>query len=759
MMPHLLKSMRTGQIGRPLVVWLHQRRCVPRVLSVGAVLSWAIGVAHGQSTPVSATPTPAEQTIPAPKTQAREPDANSILLNPVEVTGTVVSPVDGVEDQLAKIRGGFNLIPSEEVEKGRVSTAADILRDQPGVFAQSAGGNDAIKISIRGSGINRGTGFFRSGILFTFDGLPVTGPSGTPFELFEPLGLQYTEVLRGANAFETGALALGGTINYVTDTGFTASPLQGRFEAGSFGYAKGQLSSGLVDGPFDYYASATGSVRQGFQDHSEVSTIRYSLNLGYKINPNVETRLYFRFGWTDFQQPGQLTRAQIRQDPSQANPGNVAFNSYRTQPGSEWIGSKTTIIIDPESTLEFGGTFQNFPIYIGGGSSAVNLLPSTWTYGNISAQLKYSRTDTFFGKQSDTQLALYTSTDIYGDVHRYAGSYEKIGGIAYRKGQLFTVNDFTGSSDNVLLVRNDTEVLPNLWFTSGIAGTYIRRNIDITFPVTRNYDKARFNYEPKLGLRYNFTPDIQVFANLSRSVEPRNDWAGVITPTTKPGLWTVLNLKEQTAWTTEIGARFKAGIFDGSISYYYSRVRDELLTVADPAFNNTTETNASPTTHQGVEIGLNTVLWQQGKTTEQVAKGGSQRIVLTQAYTWSNFYYNNDPVFGHNELPGIPEHYYQAELRYEHPSGFYAGFNVQAASSYAVDYANSFYTDSYVIFGATVGYAQAKKGLEVYLDLRNLTDEHYAADVSPGYNDHGKDVARSDPGDGFGVFGGISYKF
>ena len=52
-----------------------------------------------------------------------------------------------------------------------------------------------------------------------FDGLPLTGAGGTPYELFEPLGLEYTEVLRGGNAFDYGSVALGGAINYVTKSG------------------------------------------------------------------------------------------------------------------------------------------------------------------------------------------------------------------------------------------------------------------------------------------------------------------------------------------------------------------------------------------------------------------------------------------------------------------------------------------------------------------------------------------------------------
>lgn len=723
----------------------------------------------------SASPSPS----PAAQSQA---DSDAAQLENVVVSGGDSTPrtvaANAAAAQLAETPGGASVISSQDVERATASSTADVLRDEPGIFAQQAGGNDSIKISIRGSGINRGTGFFRSGVKFTYDGLPITGPSGTPFELFEPLGLQYTEVLRGANAFDRGALALGGAINYVSNTGYEAFPAQARLEAGSFGYFKGQVSSGLVDGPFDYYISLTSSTRAGFQKHADSNTDRAEANFGYKITPNLDTRFYFRFGYTNFQQPGTLTRAQIVADPTQANPSNTLLNAGRIQPGSELIGSKTTLAINPTSSLELGLAFQNFPILITGGTA-----PSNWAYGNLAAQLKYTRSDTLFGHESNTEAAVYTSTDIYGSVDRYAGvpglhNYAPLGpSLILPTGALITTNTFTGSSDNVALITNDTELLPRLWLTTGIAGSYIRRDIDITYPVTVDYESNHFNYEPRVGLRYNFNPDLQVYGNFSRSVEPRNDWAGVNTPQTAPGYF-VRDIKDQTAWTGEVGGRAKFGIFEANLSYYRSALHNEILTaIPDPTVNVAVETNASPTTHQGIELGLDTTLWKSGGAAgpapaqndkdgkdgkgagAPVAAERPQQIVLHQAYTWSDFHYDNDPKFGGNRLPGIPEHYYQAEIRYDHPSGFYVGFNAQAASSYFVDYANTFNTKGYVIFGTTVGYLNAKKGWEAYVDVRNLTNRHYAADISPGYNDAGHDIARSDPGDGFGVFGGLSLAY
>jgi iron complex outermembrane receptor protein len=176
-----------------------------------------------------------------------------------------------------------------------------------------------------------------------------------------------------------------------------------------------------------------------------------------------------------------------------------------------------------------------------------------------------------------------------------------------------------------------------------------------------------------------------------------------------------------------------------------------------------------------VEVQLNTILWQDAKSNEVVKNPdpkaladttpslGNGTLSFNQAYTFSNFYYNNDPVFKHNALPGLPVHYYYGELRYDHPSGFYVGFNTKIASGYTLDYANTVYTKAYEVFGTELGY-ESKKGFSVFLDFDNLTNEHYAADVSsPAYDVHGSTTSAGgavlDPGDGFAVNSGVTYKF
>ncbi|MDE2035345.1 MAG: TonB-dependent receptor plug domain-containing protein, partial [Pseudomonas sp.] len=266
---------------------------------------------------------------------------DTLQLAPVEVSSAELSADELAQAQLKSVPGATNYIDMGSVDQGRVSTNEDVFKYQAGVYAKAAN-NEGVKLSIRGSGINRGPGAHASGLYETFDGLPLTGPGGTPYELKDPLWLSRVEVLRGANGFDQGALALGGAVNYVTHTGYDAPRLQVRYEAGSHGYAQREISSGQVLGDADYYISLTDSQYDGFQDHSAGSGKGIAANFGYRFNPDLETRFYFRYRETDNESPGKLTRDQISHDPRAAASLNVARDSKRTQPGSTWIANKTT---------------------------------------------------------------------------------------------------------------------------------------------------------------------------------------------------------------------------------------------------------------------------------------------------------------------------------------------------------------------------------------------------------------------------------
>ncbi|HEY0257329.1 MAG TPA: TonB-dependent receptor, partial [Candidatus Methylacidiphilales bacterium] len=562
----------------------------------------------------------------------------------------------------------------------------------------------------------------------------------------------HIEILRGVNGFNDGPLSLGGVINYVTKTGYDSAPAQVRVEGGSYGYLHEQVSSGLVDGDFDYYLSLTHFEQSGYRNFTSGNSSRAVFDFGYKITPDLTTR--FKAIYVDQHQDdaGYLTWAQF-----QANPKQSQFPQIRVRdnPGTFLISNQTDFKIDGDSSIDNGVQYNNYPINGLGGPAQ-----TTFLFGDISDTLRYQRKDLLFDHQSNTTVSLLAYKQLNSEFDSYDVNWKLTGRRPADQG------------DYTLVESNDFEIIPHLWLTTALAEIYQTRETNIDFssnPLTTRsrINRDYFNVDPRVGVHYDFNDKDQIFANVSRSVDTPSSNSYVRTDANQAPLG-IIDLKPAEATTVEIGARGESGPFKWSADFYNSWVDNELLTVpVAPGSPAPISSNATPTIHQGVEAELDTTLWQEEAVPFQQVQGAGdpkdiqspgnpieespQRLVLRQVYTWNNFYYAGDPQFGQNTLAGVPVHVYQAELEYDHPSGFYIGVNVESVlTKYAVDFANSFYTQPYAILGAKAGFADEKHGWEVFVEGRNLPDENYVAAVAPSFTG-GQTAAALAPGQGRGV--------
>ena len=153
----------------------------------------------------------------------------------------------------------------------------------------------------------------------------------------------------------------------------------------------------------------------------------------------------------------------------------------------------------------------------------------------------------------------------------------------------------------------------------------------------------------------------------------------------------------------------------------------------------------------GVGAAVLRSLFVSGKKTDEVW--------LNTAYTFNDFRYDADVLWGDNELPGAPRHYVRAELLYKHPSGVYAGPNIEwVPEAYYVDSANSFTTASYALWGAKLGFDDGGP-IAAYIEARNLSDEAYISSTSIAANVNGIDTALFEPGSGRAVYGGVQVRW
>jgi iron complex outermembrane receptor protein len=253
---------------------------------------------------------------------------------------------------------------------------------------------------------------------------------------------------------------------------------------------------------------------------------------------------------------------------------------------------------------------------------------------------------------------------------------------------------------------------------------------------------------------WDVDPAWQVFANISRSAEVPSFGESVAPNFLSPNFPTIpfFDIQAQTATTYEIGTRGRRPDYTWDVALYRSEIRNELQCFFS-SFGNCNVTNADRTVHQGIELGAGVSLLKglaiQGPEPD--------RIWFNVAYTYNDFYYDNDPTFGNNSLPGIPPHYIRAEILYKHPSGFSVGPNIEwVPQAYYVDSANTLLTEPYILWGLKAAYDDGKH-CAAYLEGRNLADKAYISSTS--IIDRATPLSRLfNPGTGLGVFGGIRYR-
>ena len=647
-------------------------------------------------------------------------------------TGSSLTVPDAAQatTNIERTPGGVEVVPDTAFKSGPAQTIKDVLGWVPGVIVQPRYGPDA-RISIRGSGLSRSYG--NRGINMFLDGVPINTSDGL-FDLFEidPTAYQYVEVYKGANALRYGANALGGAVNFVTPTGYDASLFDGRIDGGSFGYVNGQASTGGVNGPVDYFVTGSAQRWDGYRDHSDGHQERLSANVGYRFSPDAETRFYLNANSWRSRLPGEVTKDQALNNPRAANAYFELVDQQRNI-DSVRLANKTTLRYGP-TTVEFGifGVHRHVmhPIY-------------QW--------LDYTVDDYGgFARATDERMVGGFRNRLIAGVNVHNGTidndqYVNLPGAV--KGPLVASNidkseNFSVYAEDSFFIRPDLALVAGAQFQHDVRKREDRFLSNGDQSGSRSYD----NFSPKFGVLWDVDPAWQVFANISRSAEaPSFDVNSFATPASS-------NVDAQTATTYEVGTRGRRPDFTWDLSLYRSNIRNELQCLSNPNTPGAcTVQNADRTVHQGVELGLGLAFLKS-----VFDKG--DRFWLNATYTYSDFFFDGDARYGNNRLPGVPPHYLRAEVLYKHPTGVYAGPNIEwVPQAYYADNANQVTVDPYWLLNLRIGYDRGK-GWSAYLEGRNLLDRRYISSTVVVETANAASQLFN-PGTGRSIYGGVRYRY
>ncbi len=640
--------------------------------------------------------------------------------------------IEVAKKTLSKTAGGTTVVDMETVREGRTSNMQDTLGMATGVLAQSRFGAEETRLSIRGSGLQRT--FHGRGLKLMQDGIPTNlADGGFDFPTIDPMATDYIEVYRGANALQYGSSNLGGSINFISRTGLNASPLEIRTEGGSYGYYRLGVSTGGQQGDVDYFVSASQYGTSGFRDNAQQSADRLTSNVGIKINDQIETRFFFGYTNNDSQLSSSLTKANLKSDPKQATviPGQGInqrdINVIR-------LANKTTILFD-QSKLELGAFYSRKSLYhpIGNFGDTTGLIDQE--SNDVGLTARWSHQGQLFGLKNEFVAGL-SPTRGRTDAKNFVN-------VNARRGAL--LNDFDQRATNFEAYLEDRLSLDEQWTV--IAGLqYAKSKRDsqdqlITGTGNQSVDKRYSQTSPKLGVLYQLDPQVQVFANASRSFEPPS--FGELNSLV------VSSLKAQKGTTFEVGTRGNSEFIDWDIALYHARLQDELLAVAAVGSPVATQTiNAGKTVHRGLEFGMTARL--------------PYSLQWRSSLLVNDFKLDNDATFGSNRLPGIQRSLLRSELLYrgsDFLENFYIGPTIEwSPQRYNVDFAETLYADSYFLWGVKAG-QKINQHWAWFVEGRNMADQKYAATTGVARNQNGADGALFLPGDGRTAYLGVTWTY
>jgi iron complex outermembrane receptor protein len=681
--------------------------------------------------------------LPARPALAQRPEATTTL-DPVTVTAppTGSLTVAGPEEQrraVLQTPGGVTFVDAESYTRGYANNLRDVLKDAPGVYAQNRYGQE-LHLSVRGSGLARD--YHTRGIEILQDGIPTNLADGIgDFYQIDPLGLRWVEVYRGGNALPFGSTALGGAINFVTPTAYTAvAPNIAGITGGSFGTIQGHAQVSRVLGDFDFLIGGTVSHADGFRRHMRQQYEQFNANVGYRISPNVETRFYAGIYITDQKLPGTLTLRQALNNPTRASASALAGDEARNV-HTERIANRTTVALE-NGRLDFDSWFIHQSLYH---PIFMVLDYDGYTYGLAP---RYTGTFQVGGMRDE----LVIGGRLFGGNNRVRWYFNNHGS---RAGQ--SLNARQDATNLEAYVENRLFFLPTLAFVTGAKAYHANR--DYTdyggLPLSRapyrtQSDRDYDGINPKIGLLWEPRKDVQAFVNVTRSADVP-DFLD-LTQFQPGGAAGFVPLKAQRAWTLEAGTRGKQDRFAWDVTFYRSWVDGQLLQyTVDPSVPATTF-NAGRTVLQGIELGASLDI------ARDLAAPGDQ-LTVAQLWNFSDFSFRNDRQYGDNTLPGIPRHVLRTSLTYSHPAGFFIAPVVDWVPQGAwVDYANTRRVPSYALLGLRAG-ARVAPGIDLSLDARNLTNKRYISDFGPvtQYSPAGTNTFY--PGDGASVYVGLRARF
>jgi iron complex outermembrane receptor protein len=496
----------------------------------------------------------------------------------------------------------------------------------------------------------------------------------------------------------------------MTEDGPATPYVSGRINAGSYGFAQGQVKAGGQADDLNYLVNGSGTTLDGYRKHSSYRSALLNSKFRYDLDDSSELTVVLNaVDSPKAEDPGALKESEVEEDRKQAAPRNLLFDA------GEELDQQT---IGLTYNKAFGAKHQlmlrNYYVM----RDFKNKLPFDINSNGQGGSVKLDRFFTgaggnyhYSGELLDkgNRLVLGFDIDAQRDHRkRFANNEGVLGDKTTDQDE-----DITGYG---VYFQDALQMSENVTLTLGTRYDNVRYDVNDHTAGNDSSDTSFDEVSPMAGVVWTINPAVNLYSNIARSFDPPTT-TELANPTGASGFNS--DLKPQTATNYEIGAK---GLLPGRIRYeialFHIKVDDELVRFELTGSGQSFFENAGSSTHQGLETAL----------TMELLPGLTSTLTYTYSdFTFDNFRDRSGNSFDGNKIPGVPDNEFHIELSYQHPAGFYTSWDLLHADSFYADNANTVKSGSYSVAnlrGGTVGYWNQWE-ISPFIGINNMFSEDY----------------------------------
>ncbi|WP_439482382.1 TonB-dependent receptor [Cyclobacterium plantarum] len=574
------------------------------------------------------------------------------------------------------------------------------------------------------------------------------------------------EVVKGPVSSIYGPEAVGGAINFITQRPTAVPTAKIGVQADNWGHRRVQFGAGAKTKKFGFYVGGLSSKQtNSWLENSDYDKTTVNARLEYDFTD--KTRLIGTFIYGDYfsQTTGSVDSVQFysREYVSTSDFTYRKSEAYRSRLTLEqdWNSDAKSFVTVFQRNNKLGQNpsyrirwrANNNPTTATGEINSNNfesygvIAQHSQHFGFLNAKLiaggvlDLSKND-YWAHQIDLNAQLDPT-----------GQFVEQFTIAQERPDL-PISNYNGDISNYAgYLQYDFEPFEMLKVSVG--GRYDQMSLTYTNNVDESSGDISYDrFTPKIGATYDLGNDKGLYANYSQGFSPPS-LTSIFRPrpNTQPVAF-YTNLQPAYFNSYEVGgwAAFLKNKLYVDLAVYQMDGRNELLSIRQPD-NSTDFQSAGKTLHRGIELGLS------AKPSEEYwfRFGGTTALHRFEDFQISDRESDELQNLGGFEMPAAPRWSWNTEFSY-YPKwlpNFRTSLEWQYISGWFQNQINTVSYEGYNLLNFRLGYQW--KGIEVYTNVMNLTDELMANSAGRGNNP--TDRTTFNPGAPRTFVFGIQYNF